>query len=152
MGQSKRRRKGKNVHKTEHNVWSFLTEFSNGIFKLINNNKIWPVLFLMLMVILVLLTWKLPEEEVAPTIALVIREFVVGKGVFWLSLIITNLGWAYIFKRQKNIYSSEIARLAEVRSSLMHSNNSGQAANIKEHRSSKRECSESYVLPAKKNR
>ena len=152
MGQSKRKREARYGHKTEHNAWSFLTEFSNGIFKLINNNKIWPVIFLMLTVIPVLLTWKLPEEEVAPTIALAIREFAVGKGVIWLSLIITNLGWIYMFKRQKNIYSSEIARLVEVRSLLMHTNNTGLEGNIKTHRSSKRDCSESYVLPAEKNR
>lgn len=128
----------------EYNGWRVLLVFIEGIFELINSHKIYPAFGLFILSILGLIVWRLPDTELAEIVKLLINEFIVNKGGLIGLLVLTNLGWAYLLKRMNGIYSKEIDRLAKIRSELMHNSSSQK---IEQHRSSKEECDEHYILP-----
>lgn len=129
---------------SDYNGWRVLYLFIEGIFNLINNNKIYPVFGLLLLSLLGLIVWRLPGTELAEIVRLLINEFIVSKGGLIAITIITNVGWAYILRRKTGVYQREIDRLAKTRSELLH-NPDRQC--IKTHRSTDGECQESYIVP-----
>lgn len=143
MGQ-KRQKTNAKTNNPEYNGWRVLYIFVEGIFNLINNNKIYPAFGLMLLFLMGLTVWQLPGTELAEIVKLLINEFIISRGGLIAIIIITNLGWAYLLKRMTGIYQREIDRLAAIRSELMHE---PDRKKIKAHRSTNGECEESYIVP-----
>lgn len=125
--------------------WDFGRDFFSGVFGLLNSGRIFPAFGVLILALMGLVVWRLPESELAS----LAREFFgVLRSSFGLAmslLVASNLMWAWLFKRQKRIYENEIDRLVEIRSELLH-----QGSNIipiKNHRSSDGEQIEGYILP-----
>jgi len=129
-----------NIQPPSYNGWRVLALFIEGIFNLINNNKIYPTLAMMLMAILGVIVWRLPETGLAE----IIKSLIDQKGLLIFLLIVTNMGWYKLYKTMKTLYQDEINRLADIRKKLMH----GTENTIENHRSTQDDCKESYILPA----
>ncbi|PWN54613.1 hypothetical protein [Abyssibacter profundi] len=127
----------------EYNGWRALVVFLEGIFDLINNRQIYPAFGLVLLSICVVVVVRLPENELAEVIKLLISKAGGSAGGMFALLIVTNGGWWYLTKRLRSIYKHEIERLVAVRSELMH----GPDAKIRQHRSSEEDCPEQYLMP-----
>jgi len=143
MGQQNRRSQAKSKA-PEYNIWRVLFVFIEGFFNLINNKQIYPAMGFIILTIMGLIVWRLPDNELAEIVKLLINEFIVGKGTLIALIVITNLGWVYLLKRTTNVYQREIDRLAAIRSDLMHNPN---RKNIENHRSTNGDCEESYIVP-----
>lgn len=143
------RQKGKSTQKSkpapQYNGWRVLAIFIEGIFNLINNNKIYPAFGLFLLSVFSLIIWRLPSSDLAEIIKILVNEVFVGKGSLILIIVFTNLGWAYILKRIRGVYQDEIDRLSSIRKELLH--NGSESPLIQKHRSTNEECKESYMIP-----
>ena len=143
------KQKGKSTRKAkpspEYNGWRVLAIFIEGLFNLINNNKIYPAFGLFLLGIFSLIVWRLPGSELAEILKILINEVLVGKGSLIVIIVVTNVGWAYMLKRIREVYQNEIDRLANVRKELLH--HGSESPLIKEHRSTNGDCKESYLIP-----
>lgn len=95
---------------------------------------------MMLMAILGVIVWRLPETGLAE----IIKSLIDQKGLLIFLLIVTNMGWYKLYKTMKTLYQDEINRLADIRKKLMH----GTENTIENHRSTQDDCKESYILPA----
>ena len=142
MSQKNRKSQVK-ANRTDYNGWRVLYFFIEGVFNLINSNKIYPVFGLLFLLLIGLIVWRLPDTELAEILKLLINEFVVDKGGLIVLIVVTNLGWAFLLKKMANMYKREIARLSAIRSELMHNSN---RKNIGEHRSTNSNCKESYIV------
>lgn len=100
----------------KRNGWDVLHACVEGLFYLINSAKIYPAFGLLAVALMGMLIWKLPRTEVASILKIILNEFLVGKGMLLVILLITNLLWAYINRREKNIY----ARNIEAQSKTIH--------------------------------
>jgi len=147
MGQKKSKKGSSASQKQNDNAWSFLITIAKGCFKLFNNNKIYPVFGFLLIGLVGLIIWRLPEKELASAILIILNEFVVNKGGLIVLLLASNFGWIYLLGSQRKMYLSEIDRLTKIRSELMHIKGNGQGTHIEAHRSSSDDCEESYVIP-----
>ncbi len=134
----------KSKSKSEYNIWRVLVVFIEGIFNLFNTNKIYPAFGLLLIYIMGLIVWRLPNEDLADIIKILVNEFIVNKGSLIAIIIITNFGWAYLLKRTTKLYQNEIDRLSNIRSKLLHKS---EDKSIIKHRSSEEDCKESYIIP-----
>ncbi len=132
------------VEKSAYTGWRVLAIFIEGIFNLINTNKVYPAILLILVLILGLIVWRLPGSELSEIIKLIINEVLVGKGTLFGVIISSNIVWYYLYQKMQKTYKEEIDRLTKVRSELMH----GIENKIEEHRSINDDCKESYILPA----
>lgn len=140
------KKKKKAVVKSQnaYNGWRVLFLFIEGVFNLINNNKIYPVFGLLLISFLALIVWRLPDTDLGNIITILVNEVIVGKSGLISIIIFTNLGWLYLLKRMRGVYQQEIDRLASIRSDLMHGTDKSK---IESHRSTKGSCEESYIVP-----
>ncbi|ASQ90113.1 hypothetical protein CHL67_03490 [Prosthecochloris sp. GSB1] len=86
----------------------------------------------------------MPDSDWGEVIKILVNQVFVDNWVLIFLLFISNLFWAVLFKKMKGLYQSEIDRLSEIRSELMHKKN---LVSIDEHRSSEGDCEEQYVLP-----
>lgn len=133
----------KPVKAASFNGWRVLNTFIEGLFQLINSNKIYPVFGLIILALAGLVVWRLSASDLADIIKLLLVEVVVGKGGLIALIILTNLGWPYLLRQQQKIYKTEIDRLAAVRSELLHSD-----GKIGTHRSTHDNRGDAYLVPA----
>jgi hypothetical protein len=131
--------------KSKLNGWHVLMRFVDGIFDLVNTNRIYPAFGLILLAIVSLTIWRLPPDELANIIKVIVADVVIGKGFLISLVVVSNLGWIYLFNRMRDMYKNEIDRLSNIRSELIH--NSGRNV-IEDHRSSERVSKESILIPA----
>lgn len=125
--------------------WDFARDFAGGVFGLLNNGRIFPAFGLLILSLMGLVAWRLPEAELA---GLVRDFFFVLRSSFGVMLALfvgSNLMWFWLSNRQKRIYENEIGRLSEIRSRLLHKG--ADIVQIKDHRSSNGEQKEGYILP-----
>ena len=148
---SRKRGAAKKEVAPKENLWSFLIVLAKGLIQLINNNKIYPAMALCLLMIFALVVWRLPDTALAENVTILVNAIVGKTGGLITLLLVSNLGWIYLLKRQRELYRSEIDRLAEIRKALIHSKDSGGGI-IENHRSSTGDCKASYILPGKKDR
>lgn len=131
--------------KQQYGGWDFGRDFFNGIFGLLNSGRIYPAFGLLILVMMMLVVWRLPESELAG----LVREFFgVLRSSFGFSIslfVASNVMWSWLFKRQKRIYENEIDRLVDFRKQLLHKETA--IISIKNHRSSDDEQTESYIFP-----
>ena len=127
--------------------WSFARDIANGVFSLLNSGKVFPAFGLLLLLIMGLVVWRLPDTELAG----LVREFFAllrsSFGFAMSALVATNLGWLWLLRRQKEIYQGEIDRLSDLRSKLLLGENSNDFTPLKELHTSNGAQRESYVLP-----
>lgn len=128
----------------DYGGWHFARDFFTHLFGLLNTGRVFPALGLLLVMIVGLVVWRLPDSELAPLIRDLIAWLGGSSGFAWVLVMITNLFWVILFAEQKKLYRQEIKRLAALRSELMHGDN---LTLIKKHRSSDGEQHESYFLP-----
>jgi hypothetical protein len=126
------------------NGWSFLIEVSKGIFALINNDKIYPLFGLIFFVLCAFTLWLMPSSEVAYVVKSLINRALGGELPLIIMLVLSNTGWAYLYKKMRRQDEEEIRRLSDLRSQLMHLKPRVQ---IEEHRSSEGDCQEQYLIP-----
>lgn len=126
--------------------WNFARDFSAGIFGLLNTGRVFPAFGLLLLGIMGLVVWKLPESDLAHVVD---GFFNVLRSSFALAfslLVLSNIVWFILFMKQKRIYENEINRLSDIRSDLFHLG--GNQVLIKNHRTSNGSPPESYILPS----
>lgn len=128
---------------SEYNGWRVLHRFIEGLFDVINNRQIYPFSMLIIFLIIAAVVWKLPGDELADIIKLLINSPPIWVALI-LIVVITNLVWLYLFQRKTSIYNREIDRLTAIRRELMHNPSKNL---IKRHRSTEDECEESYIIP-----
>jgi hypothetical protein len=124
--------------------WNFAKDFSKGIFQLLNSGKIYPAFGLVILVIIGIVAFRLPEAHLATTVS---EFFSTLQSLFGLSLgalVASNLGWAWLFRRQTKLLEDEIERISIMRSELLHTPNRIQITN---HRSSDSPVTEAHILP-----
>jgi hypothetical protein len=129
---------------TDYSGWKFARDFSKGIFQLLNTGKAYPAFGLIILAIVGIVAFRLPPDRLEPVVQ---GFFSTVQSLFGLVLALfigSNLGWAWLMKRQKRIYESEIDRLSKIRSDLMHVQSSPLIAN---HRSSDEVTNETHIFP-----
>jgi hypothetical protein len=129
---------------SEYSVWRVIAIFIEGIFGLINTNKIYPAFGLMLIWLAGMIVWRLPESELAPLIRLSIETMGSTTGGMFGMLIVTNVTWTFLFRQSRSVYKCEIDRLASIRMELLQ----GDSTHIKQHQSSASGVKETYIVPA----
>lgn len=140
---NKSNKKSANAPASEYNGWRVLAIFIQGVFNLINNNKIYPAFGLLLLGIAAIVVFRLPDTELAPLVKLLIESLTfTSKGLLGL-LVVTNAGWAVIIVQSRNIYKAEISRLAAIRHELI----TGNPGRVVEHQSSDHATNEAYIFP-----
>lgn len=125
--------------------WHFARDFSSGLFGLLNSGRVFPAFGLLILVLMGLLLWRLPEASLVPVID---GFFGVLRSSFALVLCLllsSNAVWFVLFRKQKRIYENEISRLSNIRSDLLHLGNN--QVRIENHRSSEGGQAESYLFP-----
>lgn len=127
------------------NGWSFATEVAKGIFGLLNTGRIIPAFGILILCIVGLAVWRLPESDLAKVSIAFFDYLSSSAGIAYTLLFSTNVGWLWLLKRQKQIYEKEMDRLADMRSKLFHLG--ADQVLIKNHRSSNGEQREGYILP-----
>ena len=128
--------------------WDFARDFSNGLFGLLNSGKVFPAFGLLILCIVGLVAYRLPEAELGVVARELLEVLRSSFGFAIAGLIATNLVWAWLLRRMHGIYQAEIDRLADLRAELMREKNSGREfIPIKEHRTSNGTHQEKYVLP-----
>lgn len=138
----------KKQHVETYGGWHFARDFSAGFFGLVNSGRVFPAFGLLLLVIMGLIVWRLPEAELAPVIK---NFFDLLRGSVSLAivlLLLTNFGWFFLLRRQKTIYENEIKRLSDIRKDLLHLGSSQVL--IENHRTSTGAQSETYLFPESK--
>lgn len=143
-GKPKASKSGARASESEYNGWRVLAIFIEGIFDLINSRQVYPAFGLVLLSIVGIVVWRLPESDLAEITKLVVGEIFGGTGGLLALLVVTNAGWAYLTKRLHSMYTHEIERLANIRKELMH----GPIGKIATHRSSDDDCEKSFMMPA----
>ena len=101
---------------------------------------------MLILMLMAFVAWLLPASELA---SLTYEFFDVLRSSFGFSiacLIVSNAGWIYLNRRQREIYSREIDRLSEIRSRLIHGK--FEAKVLEEHSSSVGHQQESYIVPS----
>lgn len=127
------------------NGWSFAIEVTRGFFGLLNTGRIFPAFMLLIIAIMGLVAWRLPESELASVVIAFFDAMSSSSAIALTLLLASNVGWFALFNRQKRMYERELERMAEIRSKLFHLG--VQQVLIKDHRSSTDEQSECYILP-----
>jgi len=135
-------RKSKGKKLPEHSWSKVAFRAVDGILNLINTNRIYPLFGVLILFLIGLIVWKLPESDLGNILTVLVNEFVVDKGGMIAIILISNILWWYIFNRMRSLYKDEIDRLANIRSHLMHDNDK-----IEDHRSTNDECKETHILP-----
>ncbi len=139
--------KGSKASGASYGFWGFARDFFSGVFSLLNSGKVFPAFGLLLLVIMGIVVWRLPETELAG----LVREFFAllrsSFGFAMSALVATNFGWLWLLRRQKEIYQGEIDRLSDLRSKLLLGENSSEFTPLKELHTSNGAQRESYVLP-----
>jgi hypothetical protein len=129
----------------QYSGWHFARDFFTGIFGLVNSGRVFPAFGLLLLAIMGLIVWRLPESDLGH----VVERFFdfLGSSVFFviILLVLTNVLWLILFRKQKRIYENEINRLSDIRKDLFHLG-SNQVL-ISNHRSSTGSQVETYILP-----
>jgi len=130
---------------SEYTGWRVAAMVVDGIFGLFNSNKVYPAFGVIILILVGLVLWRLPETELAN----LLREFLslLGQswGVVFATLILTNATWFLLFRKMRALYQQEIDRLAAIRKELMHDG----LKTIAGHRSSNEAENATYILPAK---
>lgn len=144
MATTDRPREKPDVADKAYGGWHFARDFSNNLFGLLNTGRVFPAFGLLLVMIIGLVMWRLPDSELAPLIRDLIAWLGGSSGFPWVLVIVTNLFWVILCAEQRMLYRQEIKRLAALRSELMHGDH---LTLIKKHRSSDGEQDESYFLP-----
>lgn len=125
--------------------WHFARDFSTGVFGLLNTGRVFPAFGLLILVLMGLIIWKLPESDVAAALS-GFFEFLRSSFTFAITLLVSsNTVWYLLYKKQKRLYEAETKRLSDGRSELLHLG-SDQVI-IVNHRSSEGAQAESYILP-----
>ncbi|MDY6449926.1 hypothetical protein [Acinetobacter faecalis] len=140
-----RRNQSKDVPQTSYNVWMFARDFFDNIFSLLNTGKIFPVVLLAFLIMIGLVIWKYPDEQLPSLVSGVLSNVGSNWVIVFALLIITNLAWCVLFFAYKSMFEKEITRLSEIRSQLMHGG--GDLKKISAHRSSDGPQQEGYIFP-----
>lgn len=140
---TKSNKKATDSHGSEYNGWRVLAIFIEGLFGLINTNKIYPAFGLAILAIATLIVWRVPATELAVLIRFSIEQISSTSSGLMGLLIISNGGWIWLFNQSRSLYKSEIDRLANIRQELLQ----GNVANIDAHQSSQAPVPETYFLP-----
>lgn len=128
----------------QYGGWHFARDFSAGFFGLVNTGRIFPAFGLLLLAIMGLIVWRLPETDLAHVIESFFDVLRSSVALAIGLLVITNIVWFILFMKQKRIYENEINRLSDIRSELFHLG-SDQVL-IKNHRTSTGSQVESYIV------
>jgi hypothetical protein len=128
----------------EYNGWMFSRDFSNGIFNLINSGKIFPAFGLLLILIGLLIVWRAPPSGITIIINDAYKFLYGGYFLVLILLVVSNVFWFILNKKQRELYDKEILRLSSIRSDLLHK---GNPPILETHRSSDGEQLENYLLP-----
>ncbi|RVU47054.1 hypothetical protein [Rubrivivax rivuli] len=130
-----------------YGFWGFARDFSSGVFSLLNSGKVFPAFGLLLLVLMGLIAWRVPDTELAGLIREFFQLLRSSFGFAMGALIVTNVGWLWLIRRQREIYQSEITRLSDLRSKLLLGDKSSDFTPIKELHTSNGTQRESYVMP-----
>ena len=127
--------------------WSFARDFSSGLFALLNSGKVFPAFGLLLLAIMGIIAWRIPETELGG----LVRDFLFllrsSFGFAVTALIVTNIGWAWLIRRQREIYQAEINRLSDLRSKLLLGESKGEFTPLRELHTSNGHQREAYFVP-----
>lgn len=134
----------KKHRKEPTNGWDALIAIADRIFALINNGIIIPVFGLFILIIIFLIVYKLPENELSGILMAFINITLKDKVSLYVMLAASNIAWFFIYKRSRSTHIKEIERLSKIRSELLHKTNGGA---IKRHRSSDGDVDPSFLLP-----
>ncbi len=115
----------------------------DGVLGLLNSNKAYPAFALVLLVIIGIISWRLPESDLGWILKRIIENATTSSGTLIGFLVLTNIGWYFVVRQLKRVYQAEIARLINVRQALMHGK-----VSIQNHRSSSGEQQPTMILPA----
>jgi len=63
----------------------------DGVLNLINSNKIYPAFSLMLLAIVGVVVWRLPEDDLGIAITVIINDVSVSKGEFIAFIVLNNI-------------------------------------------------------------
>lgn len=125
--------------------WHFARDFFSGIFGLFNTGRAFPAFGLLLLAITGLIVWRLPESDIAHVIESFFALLQSTTALVFGLLVLTNIVWFVLSRKQKRIYENEINRLSNIRSDLFHLGH--DQVLIKNHRTSTGSQAESYILP-----
>lgn len=140
--------KGSKAPGASYGFWTFARDFSSGVFSLLNSGKVFPAFGLLLLVIMGVVVWRLPETALAGLVGEFFALLRSSFGFAMSALVATNLGWLWLLRRQREIYQGEIDRLSDLRSRLLLGENSNEFIPLKELHTSSGAQRESYVLPS----
>jgi len=118
--------------------------FIDGSIKIINTGKVYPLIWLIFMVIMTIIVWRIPEHTLGELALFFVTKIVMSYGGLIVLLLLSNFSWKYIFDKQRENYEKEIQRITKVRSELMHNSD---RVKIKNHRSTEDDCKEVYLIP-----
>ena len=130
-----------------YGFWGFARDFSSGVFSLLNSGKVFPAFGLLLLVLMGFIAWRIPDTELAGLVREFFQLLRSSFGFAMSALIVTNVGWLWLIRRQREIYQSEINRLSDLRSKLLLGEKSSDFTPIKELDTSNGAQRESYVMP-----
>lgn len=139
--------KKKNEPKNEY-PWSRVVHtFFEGSFKIINTGKIYPLVALLLLVIIMIVVFRAPEEALGQALLIFMNKVVVTYGGLITLLALSNALWRFLWVKQRDNYEKEIKRLTDERRDLMHN---PDRKIIKNHRSTEDDCKETFIMPSLK--
>lgn len=125
--------------------WDVLSEFINGVFSLINNNRIIPAFAFVVLAIVGVVVWRIPESDLGIIAKQLISALGSSFGFLISALIFSNICWLLLTKKLTKVYKDEIQRLSDIRADLIHKK--GDYTQIEMHRSSN-DAKESIIIPS----
>jgi hypothetical protein len=140
-------------NEASYNGWMCARDIAAGVFSLINNGKIYPAFCLLILMLMGMVLWRVPESELGSIITLFLKSVVGTAGIAWIFFFSSNFGWSWLLIRQRRLYQNEIDRLSHIRKELLHGRaiieRPGELDKpiISKHRSSDGEQTEGYILP-----
>lgn len=127
--------------------WHFARDFSSGCFSLLNSGKVYPCFGLLVLCLMGIVAWRLPDTHLAHIVQEFLDTLRSSFGLMAGAFVVSNIGWAWLHKRQRVMYGSEIERLANLRDSLMHKQDDLQKLEMRD--TSTGEQKETYIVPSR---
>lgn len=123
--------------------WMFARDTSRQLFKLLNSGKIFPAFGLVILALMGLIAWRLPEKDLTVIVLQILGLVNSSTGLLVGIIIASNFVWAWLYWTRNRLYERELNRLIEDRHELMHMKN---RVPIENHRSSKDRTPSTFIF------
>ncbi|MGD0092216.1 MAG: hypothetical protein ABSE73_20055 [Planctomycetota bacterium] len=108
--------------KSRTNGWDVALAFVNGIFRLADRNRLWPLVAILGFVVLGVAVWHFPQDKLPDLFDKILRAFIDWQLAGWVFGFIAVAAFGLLYLRMRRRLDQAAARNAELEEKLMGGN------------------------------